>query len=114
MTSRSNIKTFILAAFFAGAPVIASAQTYAIYGAGSHSCDRIQSTRDTAIYQHWITGYLTGINTELIQNSDILKDTDIFGAWSWIQNYCRDHPAENLASAALQLKTFLRRPSKLL
>jgi hypothetical protein len=76
-------------------------------GAGGVSCGiwleaRQRATRgNTDDMLAWVQGFLSGINMALYQsNPDFLVETDAQGISAWLDNYCRQHPLENLINAS--------------
>jgi hypothetical protein len=49
--------------------------------------------------QYWVLGYLSAANVFGDQNGDLLSDLDGHAVWSWIDNYCRNHPLARLTEA---------------
>lgn len=53
--------------------------------------------------QAWISGYVTAFNGWQTNTYDILGGTSVAGVESWVENYCRAHPLENLSNAMAEL-----------
>jgi hypothetical protein len=49
----------------------------------------------------WVAGYLSGLN--LKSDFDGVAGTDFNGLMAWIDNYCRSHPLDPVATAAFKL-----------
>jgi hypothetical protein len=54
--------------------------------------------------EQWILGFLAGSADAFASHDpsngiDPLNGTDHEGVWAWIDNYCRDHPIEQMVSA---------------
>src|SRR4029079_7554799 len=79
--------------------------SYHIIGYGNSSCGDWTSTRKMGVTWEmgargrWVLGYVTAVNRFGAFSSDISKGTDADGLWAWIDNYCAQHPLENLAEA---------------
>jgi hypothetical protein len=77
-----------------------------LHGQGAHSCGffvehkQPHMLQDSAYYQDiaWALGYLHAIDA---WNPYSVKDYDRDGLSLWLENYCRQHPLELLANAAL-------------
>ena len=86
-----------------------AAQEQAVLGQGNVSCsswlenhrsDDVQGATRTA----WILGYITAFNQYGSKpEGDVSEGQNTEKMMAWIDNYCRDHPADNVyrASAAL-------------
>jgi hypothetical protein len=64
----------------------------------------------------WALGYVSGKNVGVGLNDnphDFLQDTDADGVWSWLDNYCRANPLDNLGMASEKLvRELIRRKVK--
>ena len=47
----------------------------------------------------WVLGYLSGVG-KFTASIDPLNNMDGEGVMAWIDNYCRDHPVEQIVEAA--------------
>ena len=54
------------------------------------------------ISKSWFLGYIAGRASGA--KRDLLADIDDESIFLWLDNYCRDHPRENLARAGLALE----------
>jgi hypothetical protein len=86
---------------------------YTVQGSGDDSCGTyfsggIIGSSARAVYAAWLAGFLTAINASTPGLKSILSTTDIGSALGWIDNYCQQHPTENLASAAESLVMFMQ------
>lgn len=93
-----------------------TAQEQAVLGQGNVSCrswlddradDAVQSAGRTA----WILGYLTGFNQYGSRpQGDVTRGKDTEEIMSRIDNYCSEHPSDNLYQASAALIEELRQP----
>nr|WP_294563289.1 hypothetical protein [uncultured Rhodopila sp.] len=49
----------------------------------------------------WVFGFLSGIGFKHENGDDPLNGTDAGAIFYWIDIYCRDHPIEDISSAAI-------------
>jgi len=82
------------------------AQQYNNVGVGNQSCgkwivDRRDNSYAAAIDESWVNGFLSGIGFIGYQGADPFKDTDAYGVWAWIDNYCNANPLSEITSAAI-------------
>jgi hypothetical protein len=79
---------------------------YAFIGSGTVSCEAWTAARrspgglDTAMHEQWVVGFLSGIGSMILGELDPLHGLDANAVYRWMDNYCRDHPAEKLEAAA--------------
>lgn len=114
------LAVFLMAASAAGAPA-QSLQSVAIGGTGRDPCsawtqDRAGTTdaaRESSLRRiEWVSGYFSAVNFFTTTSGSLhggIDDRD--GMIGWIDNYCRDHPAEPLFAAATDLVFQLRKKS---
>ena len=75
-----------------------------LIGAGTvNSCGQWTSRPRSGgdILSQWVAGYLSGLNMK--SDFDGVAGTDFNGLMAWIDNYCRSHPLEPVATAAFRL-----------
>ena len=60
----------------------------------------------------WVQGFLTGYNVYGPQIFDVGKGTGADAVAEWTDNYCVQHPHDNIAGAARALITELNTPRK--
>lgn len=94
-------------------PVVTGATEgeYMIYGAGTTSCGEWLHQREESSWYHlgqWVLGYLTALDTFKMR----LKETDPAAVSAYVDNYCRQHPLEQLHDAALDLSLELIKRNK--
>lgn len=80
----------------------ATAEGFTIIGIGLDSCGSWTAARrdrhDLGPGQ-WIFGYLSGMGWVAVHGVDPLNGLDGQAVLAWIDNYCRDHPLGDIASA---------------
>lgn len=75
---------------------------FTVIGTGNSSCGQHLSNKILAEYDHaWVSGFLTGVNGT--KGARVGHGTDSDSRELWIDNYCRAHPLEDIADAALSL-----------
>jgi hypothetical protein len=86
--------------------------TPVILGEGTMSCGQWLEFRRTregmaAVSEAWVRGFLTGYGFAYLVNHRegpaVGSGTDPFGNNAWIDNYCRDHPLNDLSEASAYL-----------
>jgi hypothetical protein len=103
----------VAAVLFAGS----TAEGKLLVGAGIQSCgtwrtqDR-QSSSSIAVVQ-WVLGYISSANTfaprtyltpnEQEKVPDVLRGLDANAIITWMDNYCREHPLDQISTAASDL-----------
>jgi hypothetical protein len=106
------LKIFAIAALavLSCSPPVFAANSVMIFGHGTRSCaewttDRRDSTGVTTIaMEAWIGGFITAFNTYGSGRSgDILNGMTADAAWTWMDNYCRANPRDQLAVASVAL-----------
>jgi len=92
---------------------------YVVWGTGNDSCatfvqERARSSLRFTAEMNWIAGSTTQANAEWSFNlatkgikSDLFKDLDNLALEAWLADYCKEHPLNNLNSAALALQKHL-------
>ena len=82
---------------------------YSIKGEGNYSCPEYVSAKrsNTAkLYSSmsWVQGFITGMNYKRAHNSDtdsfVAQDIPAASIARWIENYCRENPADYISDAA--------------
>jgi hypothetical protein len=53
--------------------------------------------------QAWISGYITAYNGWEADTHDILGGSSVSNVESWVEDYCRTHPLNNLSNAMAEL-----------
>ena len=82
------------------------ASAFKLIGAGTDACATWTADRRTpdgkAALQdaQWVVGYLSGIGYEGPSDVDPLNGVDAEAVWTWIDNYCRAHPMDEIRAAA--------------
>ena len=82
----------------------ASADTGIIIGAGLDSCgiwtaERRDRSFTAGHYTQWVVGYLSGA-ASWGHDLDPMKGLDAQAVWSWMDNYCQEHPLATIVEAA--------------
>jgi len=82
---------------------------YSVKGEGNYSCPEYASAKrsNTAkLYSSmsWVQGFITGMNYQRSRDegsdSFIAQDIPAASIARWIENYCREHPSDDVADAA--------------
>jgi hypothetical protein len=102
------MKIFIMCAATAVLSVAGARQAFAYHevGAGVDTCatwtsDRQNPAAAPALQdEQWVLGFLTGIGFAGGVSDDPLNGMDAAGVWTWIDSYCKQHPAEKVVTAA--------------
>ena len=89
--------------------------TYVRFGLGLESCgrwvtERARESRVASEMDTWVAGYVTGYAAAEISPGRTMLLTDVAALNVWVDNYCRLHPLEKVADAALKLATELLTP----
>src|SRR5262245_51119485 len=81
-----------------------------IIGHGTKSCGTwTQARRSHGAIEiavtAWMGGYLSAMNfgPAALARLDVLEGPDVEGLYSWIDNYCREHPLDTIQDAANRL-----------
>ena len=91
---------------------------YSVKGEGNYSCPEYVSAKrsNTAkLYSSitWVQGFITGMNYQRAHatdiNSFIARDIPAASIARWLENYCRENPADDIADAA---ETFITENSE--
>jgi hypothetical protein len=80
----------------------AEAGQYDLMGVGAQSCGTWTAQRQggyAAKEMAWVLGFLSGVGFTGIDGANPLRGMDAQGVWAWIDNYCRDHPIDNISGA---------------
>jgi len=78
---------------------------YKTFGLGIQSCGAWTAAKeeDSAArsrFHNWTNGYLTAVSRWVEYGSGPVNETQIEGAWAWIDNYCQKTPLNVVAEAA--------------
>jgi hypothetical protein len=85
-----------------------------ILGAGASSCGNWLSERQAAFTtqnpsaalwgdSQWILGFIAGANIGIAPDMNLMDGTTGTALMFWVDDYCKDHPLENVATAASAL-----------
>ena len=83
----------------------------AIYGAGTFSCGNWLANRRGAeqfSYNAWLLGWVSAAGH--YEAHGPLRDTDSSALIAWVDNYCREHPLDQIFDAAAGLVETLAKP----
>ncbi len=87
---------------------------YSVKGEGNYSCPDYTSAKrsNTAkLYSSitWVQGFITGMNYQRARDkgtdSYIARDIPAASIARWLENYCHEHPADDIADAAAAFVT---------
>lgn len=84
----------------------AVAGTYQVIGAGAQSCGTWISDRSNPssvaanLDESWVLGFLSGVGFEGGADINPLEGMDDNGVAGWVDNYCRQNPIVNIATAS--------------
>jgi len=82
---------------------------YSVKGEGNYSCPEYTSAKrsNTAkLYSSitWVQGFITGMNYQRARAEDtdsfIAQDIPAASIARWLENYCQEHPADDIADAS--------------
>ena len=108
-TAVALLVSFGLLALGSGRALARSPGTYLDYGAGQQSCGAWTSHFSSPGYhtvdQQWLLGFVSGTSYE----GTVLSETDGNAITAWVDNYCAQHPLDNVATAAGRLVDVLVR-----
>lgn len=106
---RHTLSTFIFVIIFVLVMLlsvhISYSATATVYGAGNSSCGEYLSYREKKgceYYQFsdWLNGFISSYG---LYSGKKMKITDSKGMVYWIDNYCKEHPLDEVARAADKL-----------
>ena len=108
-----NIKTALLTMALVSAPLPSlAAEDYMAERHGATSCGKWIEGRKNAesepvalLLSVWVSGFVSGAGFTGTE----LKYIDPSARANWIDNYCKEHPLDNVATAAEQLVIALRK-----
>jgi hypothetical protein len=79
---------------------------YVALGFGLESCQTFLQARSNGLdlpYRHWLTGYLTAVNTLTKDTVDMRGTTDIDGMLGLLEHYCIKHREHSFSRAVESL-----------
>ena len=87
---------------------LAAAQkpTAAIYAAGSTPgsySERTGAGRFDEIYSEWVLGFISSANAYTFHGIDLAGNLPNSSMLAWTENWCREHPLDHVATAAINL-----------
>jgi hypothetical protein len=78
---------------------------YTMIGQGQLTCGAWSEHRDTksaSSLQQWMLGFLSGAGFVGSPKTDPLQGVDGLGVFAWVDNYCRGHPLDTIATAGAE------------
>jgi len=100
-----NLFSFVLLALVSTSALC----DYSVKGEGNYSCPEYVSAKrsNTAkLYSSitWVQGFITGMNYQRARATDvdsfIAQDIPAASIARWLENHCRENPADDIADAA--------------
>jgi hypothetical protein len=94
---------------------------YAKLGVGNLECDVWTQARQIGdvnavwwktLILGWVQGFLTAYNSYGPVTSDVSEDTDAEGITRWVDDFCLQHPSNNISGAAEALVAELLKPHR--
>jgi hypothetical protein len=77
---------------------------YTIRGIGARegSCGDYSTTDTTKKfwYEHWLFGYISGVNNYRQGKADFTNEAAPAGLTQWVETYCKEHPLSAFSKAA--------------
>lgn len=100
----------LVATMICAAAMSLSTSSFALSTIGDRTCgawvsDRAEATGNLGSTS-WLTGLMTGL--AIASDADVLKNTDGPSMLMWMDNYCRAHPLDRVATGATTLYFELR------
>jgi hypothetical protein len=83
------------------------------YGAGTRSCGNWLADRGNIhdVEIEWVLGWLSASSTWISGlTPSSLRQTDADAVSAWVDKYCREHPLDRIAKAAMSLVDELSKP----
>jgi hypothetical protein len=86
-------------------PAGSVAQQYQVVGAGATTCgawsaNRRSNSQVWYVQNGWVLGFLSGVGFMGGGVTNPLRGLDADAVAGWLDNHCKAHPLENLATAA--------------
>lgn len=72
-------------------------------GSWTAAAERGLSYPKRTIFKGWLTGYVTAMNLWRVSQGHPDFETDAEGMVAWVDNYCKAHPLDLVADAAMYL-----------
>ena len=85
----------------------AHAQGTTVMGGQVACAQWTNSPQVRATMRHWVMGYMSGFNMNVLNEVDILYGYTTEGVIGWIDKYCRENPLELLTTGVVQLTHML-------
>lgn len=102
----SNRTAILIALLLLARPLLAidAKGNYDTRGIGSKegSCGDYTTTDVTTKrwYEHWLLGYISGINRRWPGKADFTNGAAVAGLTQWVENYCKENPLASFSEAA--------------
>ena len=97
-------------------PAVANEALYHNFGAGVDSCGTWLAEKGTMLgnlNNMWVLGFITAFNRyALVTDRNVALGTNADGMVAWIDNYCRAHPLDSIATTAENLTGELQARSR--
>ena len=115
--SKGSVAAVLLAGFLISGTVWAQMPNYQTFSFGNESCgvwlsakeDNLAAKSKRVTLYAWIGGYLTAYSLWQERGSGPVSEAaGLAGAFTWIDNYCRENPLKLVDDAALRLIFALR------
>ncbi len=86
--------------------------SYAVYGAGSDSCQQYTGSMKNAgkeqdYFIDWMIGYLSAFNVIMPSTYNVLGETGFDAVQLWLQRRCEKYPKEPFITAMIRLTEVL-------
>ena len=94
---------FVFASVLLATPADARFMTL---GQGTRSCGTWTEERTgnrSSLREAWVFGFVSGHNAYSSANRNLGETLDDSALLGWIDNYCKDHPLDTIATAAQEL-----------
>jgi hypothetical protein len=89
----------------AGQANAGAAGTATTYGAGTESCGKWVASGNDDVWHHlqlnWVLGWISAAGHYNVHGN--LKETDSDAISAWVDNYCKEHPLDDISEAAAAL-----------
>jgi hypothetical protein len=97
------MKLRVVLTFLAVIWASSNACAYNLIGQGTLACGTwttLRQDRQALGLEQWVLGFLSGVGYEGESHGDNpLKGIDADTVWTWMDNYCRDHPQATISGS---------------
>jgi hypothetical protein len=105
---------YVAVLLICGVVTTAYADKAVTYGSGAQSCGKwlaaIDNDEDRVIRASWVLGWISAAGHYDVHGT--LRHTDVDAMKAWVDNYCHDHPLDDLDDAAIALVKALAKQGK--